>query len=215
MNANKICTKCKKTKLLECFSTNSIAKDGKHSWCRECVNAQRKANKEKYAVTQTKYRKSNPEKIKQWKITSCNKPGFKERKSAQDKAYRIKMGDSLLQKKRDYAANNREKVIASKKRDYENNKQAYIARAYQRLHNIKCLTPPDADKKQIQAFYVEAKRLSVITGIKHEVDHIIPVSKGGLHHQNNLQVIPWLDNRKKGAKINMEKIADIWVNRQK
>lgn len=41
-------------------------------------------------------------------------------------------------------------------------------------------------------FYAEARRLD------HEVDHIIPLSKGGLHCQTNLQVIPVFDNRSKG-----------------
>ena len=210
MNPNKTCTKCKEIKPMEAFSTNSAAIDGKHSWCRACVNMQRKQNKEKYALTQAAYRKNNPEKIKQWKMAERSKPGYKERKSARDKAYRIKMGKVLLQKKRDYVTKNREKVKVGKKQEYEKHKQAYIARAYQRLHNIKCLTPPDADKKQIQSFYVEAKRLSVETGIKHEVDHILPISKGGLHHQDNLQVLPWIENRKKGSTV-----AEIWANRTK
>jgi 5-methylcytosine-specific restriction endonuclease McrA len=76
-----------------------------------------------------------------------------------------------------------------------------VARAYARHHKIKCLTPPDADKAKLTWFYEEAKRLTQITGVKHEVDHIIPVSKGGLHHQNNLQILPWFENRVKGAKI--------------
>lgn len=210
MNQNKTCTKCKAEKPIDDFSTNSKAKDGKHSWCRTCVNAQRKENKMKYAIAQSAYIKNNPEKVKQWKLAERNKPGYKERKSAQDKAYRERMGEALLVKKRAYIANNKEKIKAGKKREYEKHKQAYVARAYQRLRNIKCLTPPDADKKQIQAFYIEAKRLSAETGIKHEVDHIVPISKGGLHHQNNLQILPWLDNRKKGGKI-----ADIWANRSK
>lgn len=42
----KICTKCQCEKEISDFSTNSKAKDGKHSWCRACVNEQRKGKKE-------------------------------------------------------------------------------------------------------------------------------------------------------------------------
>lgn len=35
----------------------------------------------------------------------------------------------------------------------------------------------------------------------HEVDHIFPLSKGGLHHEDNLQYLTKEDNRKKSNKI--------------
>lgn len=53
---------------------------------------------------------------------------------------------------------------------------------------------------QISLFYLEAKQLSKMTGIQHEVDHIVPLqgfSVSGLHVPWNLQVIPKLNNRKK------------------
>jgi 5-methylcytosine-specific restriction endonuclease McrA len=58
-----------------------------------------------------------------------------------------------------------------------------------------------ANMDAIKSIYNEAKRLTKETGIAHEVDHIHPLSKGGLHHQDNLRVITWIENRKKGDKI--------------
>lgn len=49
-------------------------------------------------------------------------------------------------------------------------------------------------------FYEMARRLTEETGIKHEVDHIKPVSAGGLHCQTNLQVLTKIENMKKGSK---------------
>lgn len=43
--------------------------------------------------------------------------------------------------------------------------------------------------------------LSEETGIPHEVDHVIPISKGGKHHEDNLQIITMSENRKKHNKI--------------
>ena len=63
-------------------------------------------------------------------------------------------------------------------------------------------TPPDANTKVIRMFYAVMKRLNKTAGfIKYHVDHIHPVSKGGLHHEDNLQIMLAVDNMKKGAKI--------------
>lgn len=35
----------------------------------------------------------------------------------------------------------------------------------------------------------------------YEVDHIIPVSKGGLHNMSNLQYLTCQENRQKSAKL--------------
>ena len=37
-----------------------------------------------------------------------------------------------------------------------------------------------------------------------EVDHIIPIAKGGLTQEDNLQTLCWKCNRSKGAKLIME-----------
>jgi 5-methylcytosine-specific restriction endonuclease McrA len=61
--------------------------------------------------------------------------------------------------------------------------------------------PIDADNEKILSFYREAERLTEETGIIHHVDHIIPISKGGLHHQDNLQVLTKKENLSKGNKL--------------
>ncbi|MBK1969831.1 MULTISPECIES: HNH endonuclease [Brevundimonas] len=49
---------------------------------------------------------------------------------------------------------------------------------------------PGADRNAIRAFYRLAKLLEKHNpGVRYHVDHIIPLSRGGLHHQDNLQVM--------------------------
>lgn len=57
--------------------------------------------------------------------------------------------------------------------------------------------PPWANSKAIRAMYFEARRLTAETGVKHEVDHIIPSNHPlvcGLHVENNLQILTETEN---------------------
>lgn len=58
-----------------------------------------------------------------------------------------------------------------------------------------------ANQQKINQIYCKAKELTEDTGIPYEVDHIVPISKGGKHHEDNLQIITMSENRKKHTKI--------------
>ncbi len=55
-------------------------------------------------------------------------------------------------------------------------------------------TPADVDIEALQEIY-----LTFPEG--YEVDHKMPISKGGLHYPSNLQHLPMPENRRKGAKL--------------
>ena len=64
--------------------------------------------------------------------------------------------------------------------------------------------PAWANKAAILAIYKEAARLTRETGIKHQVDHIIPLrgeNVQGLHVENNLQILTASQNRRKSNKV--------------
>ena len=65
----------------------------------------------------------------------------------------------------------------------------------------KLQTPLDADLKLMQKIYEECP-------VGYEVDHIIPISKGGLHHQDNLQYLSRSENRRKSNKLNWSEMKD-------
>lgn len=55
----------------------------------------------------------------------------------------------------------------------------------------------DSDPEEIARFYLLAQNLTLEKGERYVVDHIIPLSRGGKHHQNNLQVVSEKDNLQK------------------
>lgn len=68
-------------------------------------------------------------------------------------------------------------------------------------------TPPWADMRAIAAIYLERDRISRLTGIPHEVDHIYPLQGKlccGLHVACNLRIIPASENRRKWNKMPSE-----------
>ena len=61
------------------------------------------------------------------------------------------------------------------------------------------LTPEE--HQRILLIYKECGRITEETGILHHVDHIHPISKGGNHHPDNLQILTATENIRKGNKL--------------
>ena len=98
----------------------------------------------------------------------------------------------------------RQKKILSPEEQYQKYKK-YRARMNEAnaryMARRKFQTPAGEDIKALQRFYENCP-------IGHEVDHIIPISKGGLHALTNLQYLPKHINRKKSNKLNWQAHQD-------
>jgi 5-methylcytosine-specific restriction endonuclease McrA len=193
----KCCGRCKEHKPLEAFTSAPKASDGKHSYCKSCVNSYRRANQSRYRAAQKKWEIENAERILEVNRKRRSTEHFKILSYGYGVKYRKKYAQKIKEKKRAFYAAHPE----LRRAEYERNKERYIAAAYERHHKIKGLTPENADRKVIQTFYSLAKELTFRTGIRYEVDHIIPISKGGLHHQSNLRVVTMDENRRKGDRL--------------
>jgi hypothetical protein len=110
----------------------------------------------------------------------------KDRKSETNALHHLKNKDIILERKRKYRKENPDIINAQ---------------TAKRRARIKNAITPDTDFEAIKKLYKEAKILKEQTGIPHEVDHIIPLSKDGLHHQDNLQVLTESENRRKYNKL--------------
>ena len=53
------------------------------------------------------------------------------------------------------------------------------------------------EEQLIKQYYEHSVRLKNKLGIEFHVDHIVPLSIGGLHHPSNLQVVPARWNKRK------------------
>ena len=69
-----------------------------------------------------------------------------------------------------------------------------ISGQYSQLSNM--------EKNNIRKLYLKRDQLNLNAGfIKYNVDHIKPLSKGGLHKLDNLRIITAYENQVKGSKI--------------
>ena len=141
-----------------------------------------KANSEKAKAYDKSWRENNRDKMKVY--SKAYHEANKERHAATNKAYREV---------------NKEKKKAYNEVYYEANKGKFIAwvRAYKATKKQNnCITTKE-DKQMAKWIYTTASKLTETTDIKWEVDHIKPLSKGGMHSLDNLQIVPMQWNRKK------------------
>jgi len=89
------------------------------------------------------------------------------------------------------AAKAQEKTTTVEQRRARN---AAAQAAYRARHGNLRSYDPAADKEKIKMIYANCPD-------GHEVDHIIPLSKGGKHHEDNLQYLTVKENRRKSNKI--------------
>ena len=57
------------------------------------------------------------------------------------------------------------------------------------------------EHERILTIYKECAKLTEETGVPHHVDHIHPISKGGKHHPDNLQILTATENIRKSNKL--------------
>ncbi len=104
-------------------------------------------------------------------------------------------------------ANLRPLMREASKRWAKNNKAEVNARTSVRRKRVRLATPRWANTFIIKEAYVAAAERSRLTGVRHHVDHIVPL-KGknvcGLHVHWNLQIIPEAVNLVKSNHYSLE-----------
>ena len=198
----KTCSYCKKRKDIKKFRRSSPDKDWYESKCKQC----------QYELSLTeriKWRKKNKKKVRAasraWYEVNTEKAKLQARESrernAEDlkeyfKKYYKKNGSKIRKKeaaRREVNLNDPEFVAKEKAR---------AAKKRKRIKNAKIpKAMPPVDNKVILDMYKLATRRNEKAGYRQfEVDHVIPISRDGFHHQDNLRVTTKRNNCGVGGK---------------
>jgi len=225
----KICKVCHIEKQLTDFRKVKINKDGYCGYCKACEKEKKKKyylkNKENIMEEVKKYYRNNKDSIKKTQTIYIN--NNKEKISlAQSKSYLKSKKERLLGQKRWYE-NNKEKQKNNAKEYRKNNKESIAINDEKRKPHRKAMRQTEEGRAKnssscmkykaiklgtsvnntkeenylIECVYAFSSFKQLTTGIPQHVDHIMPLSKGGLHHPSNLQILTAIANMSKGAKI--------------
>lgn len=179
----KKCRICFVEKPFDMFSKRAKSKDGMQSFCRQCRSERYRENKDHVLKTHQEYRLANR---------------GKERET--EALYREKNREKL-----------REKYLHFYYKNHDSNKEAMMLRQKQRpwiyqahmaarRSRLKNATPKWVCLQEIRSLYRRATNLSIETGVKHHVDHIVPLTSRtvcGLHSLDNLQILTACENKSK------------------
>jgi hypothetical protein len=106
--------------------------------------------------------------------------------------------------------NNQDRKSASYKKWVARNKHKKNTLVSKRVAARKSAVASWIDFDAVRKIYSEALRMTELTGIRHEVDHIVPLQGklvSGLHWEGNLQVITKTENARKANSFDVSKSA--------
>lgn len=173
----KICGKCKISKMFSDFNKNSKSKDGLQHRCRDCCKSHQKEyyldyyelNKVKKIETVSSYYRENKETV----LSKCKDRYVEKREDIL--AYKKKYGQRT-------EVRIRERIRRGKRRAREVNQLGYFPKDYWEI---------------LTGLFGERCGKCGSTKML-ELDHVIPISKGGKHCISNAQILCRSCNTKKG-----------------
>ena len=177
----KTCTKCGEETPLENFSKNKSKSDGLNNYCKPCMRSYKRVYDQKDHV--------------------------KEANRARSLKSHYANREKCVARSKEYHAKNRDAIRARQRKYYEDNLPYMLQRASVGRGERARRTVSWANQQMIDAYYMEAKRLEDLTGIKFHVDHIIPLQGelvSGLHVETNLQLLPAHENLGKSNSFDPE-----------
>ena len=205
------CTKCKFEKEISEFKKDKSKKLGRSSQCKECNNKylakyrSKPKNKEKAKAYLKEWNKNNPDKYREY-----NKKSYNKNKQSHSKRMK-KWNENNPNYMKEWSRKNKEKINEKRREKWSNDlthrlKSNIRTRIYQ---SIKCKTENSFDALgcKISEYFVYLEKQFDENmnwgnyGTYWEIDHTIPLSKGGSFHYTNTTPMTISENRKKKDKI--------------
>ncbi len=193
MEDTKRCSKCGETKSINEFYKNKSRKDGRSAWCKACDNANNK-----------KYVQNNQERMKEYYRQKYWKDPEKHRTSR--KRSNIKNKDAIAERRKKYYQYNkdlillRDKIYRDKNRDkinnrnqqyYKEHKDDFVFKARERKRLIRETKDGTITKESLGHMYetqfhkCDYCECDLDIFGKH-LDHILPLTRGGMHTLSNV-----------------------------
>jgi len=173
--------------------------------CCECKNI--KELQEFRKISNVGYKKDY-----EYKCLMCIKiyhqKRYLERKQEYSDRQKLYISDPKIKEKRSisrqkyYKKNKNRMLILAKAWEQENKGRRKAIKAKYRAQLLNA-TPKWANMEKILQIYKDCAKIEKETGLKYEVDHIIPLQGkivSGLHVDTNLQILLMVENRSKGNK---------------
>jgi len=202
----KVCSACDESKSFSEFYKDSAKKDGLSSRCKECAKASSKnryqANKDDIAKKSKQYRKTHQNQIKeqkhQWRQTNLEYAreksrewgeNNKERRSDNHRRWRGENQDHLREYWHDWQKENHEHYSEYQRKYRAENPQIVTNCSARRRAKIRQWSDITAEEwlGLMSQYEWECFYCGIRLGIQNRsVDHIIPISRGGRHHVENL-----------------------------
>ena len=183
---------------------------------KEKIKAKNKAyyeaKKGEIRVQQKAYYEANKDKIK------AHKKANKDKKKAYDKIYYEANKNEIRAQHEAWRKANKDQIRAWREANkgktkayYEVNKDRYSAySAKRKALKIPALLPT-TNNELIKKLYKQREQMSEKHGEQYHVDHIIPLSIGGAHHQDNMRVITAKENLEKKDKY-IPELGGVWAD---
>lgn len=129
----------------------------------------------------------------------------REEKDAHNEKARQRYAQSSAKKdyNKNWAQENKSKVASYSRKYLQLKPEKILARNayYRTLKKNQTPSMSPEEISQIEYLYWLARDLKTISGETYHVDHIIPITKGGLHTIGNLQILPRDMNIRKSDKV--------------
>lgn len=171
------CKACDQKKAAEAFYPSY------KSQCRECLKRKAAPKRQEKIAYLREWRKRNPSAFKEW---------YSGKRQNRAEYWR------------EWYEKNKKRRSVSYSEWARKNKHIVNALIARRTATKIRATPLWADHDAMRAIYAEAVRLTTASGVKHEVDHIVPLCNPvvcGLHWEGNLRVITKVENIRKSNRL--------------